>query len=368
MSRRAAIQALCKAHGIDVLFIESICDREDVIMQNIREVKLSSPDYVGWDADAAVADFMARIRFYEKGYETLSVDEMDAEISFVKLINVNEQVIVNRVRGYLQSRIVALLMNLNIGHANIYLSRHGESQLNLEGRIGGDSLLSPRGERYMRALPELIAQAQAYTPYGHADDDRERSRGADGDADADADADAVREPESLTVWTSTLRRTRQTASLLPYPKIAWRELDELSVGACDGMTYAEIEQRFPAEFAERDNDKYNYRYHGPGGESYADLVRRLEPVIMELERHRHDPNKAILIIGHQAVLRCIYGYLLSFSHDELPYIPIPLHMVMRITPKAYGCVETRFRVDIPAVNTYRARKAPNLALPTSGGG
>ena len=96
----------------------------------------------------------------------------------------------------------------------------------------------------------------------------------------------------------------------------------------------------------------NYRYHG--GESYRDLVQRLEPVILELERH-HEPNHSILIIGHQAVLRAIYAYFLNYSHDELPYIKVPLHTVVKLTPKAYGCLEERFVVDVPAVDTHHPR-------------
>lgn len=45
----------------------------------------------------------------------------------------------------------------------------------------------------------------------------------------------------LTVWTSTLRRTIQTASQLSYEKLTWKSLDELDAGVCDGMTYEEIE-------------------------------------------------------------------------------------------------------------------------------
>ena len=124
----------------------------------------------------------------------------------------------------------------------------------------------------------------------------------------------------LTVWTSTLRRTIQTAAFLRgHPQIQWKVLDEIDSGVCDGLTYEEIEERFPEEFVERDRDKYGYRYKG--GESYADLVRRLEPVSLELERH-HEPNHAILIIGHQAVLRALYAYFLDFTHDELPYLKI----------------------------------------------
>ena len=42
-------------------------------------------------------------------------------------------------------------------------------------------------------------------------------------------------------------------------------------GVCDGMTYEEIEEKFPDDFARRDQDKYHYRY--PRGE--ACLVRLL---------------------------------------------------------------------------------------------
>ena len=34
----------------------------------------------------------------------------------------------------------------------IYVSRHGESEYNVQDRIGGDSPLSPRGELYAKAL------------------------------------------------------------------------------------------------------------------------------------------------------------------------------------------------------------------------
>jgi 6-phosphofructo-2-kinase/fructose-2,6-biphosphatase 2 len=112
----------------------------------------------------------------------------------------------------------------------------------------------------------------------------------------------IPESQSLTVWTSTLKRTIQTAEYLPYPKLHWKALDEIDAGVCDGMTYEEIESRHPTDFAERDKDKYHYRYRG--GESYKDLVLRLEPIIMELERQEN-----ILIIGHQAVLRAICMHL-----------------------------------------------------------
>lgn len=43
-------------------------------------------------------------------------------------------------------------------------------------------------------------------------------------------------------------------------------------------------------------------------QSYQDLVQRLEPVIMELERQEN-----VLVICHQAVLRCLMAYFLDKS-------------------------------------------------------
>ena len=34
----------------------------------------------------------------------------------------------------------------------------------------------------------------------------------------------------------------------------------------------------------RQKDKLNYRYPGPAGESYRDVIERLRPMIVELER------------------------------------------------------------------------------------
>jgi 6-phosphofructo-2-kinase / fructose-2,6-biphosphatase 2 len=129
--------------------------------------------------------------------------------------------------------------------------------------------------------------------------------------------------QPLTVWTSTLRRTIQTAAGLPYKQLQWKALDELDAGVCDGMTYDEIEETFPEDFANRDADKFNYRYRG--GESYRDVVVRLEPVIMELERQEN-----VLVVCHQAILRCVLGYFMSLPQEELPYVDIPLHTVRTV--------------------------------------
>lgn len=312
--RRERVLKRCQESNVQVVFVESICHDPEIILNNIKEVKISSPDYVGLNPEAAAEDFKRRMAHYEKAYETIGDDD-EKSLSYVKLVNVGSLVIINLIKGWLQSRIVYYLMNLHVAPRRIFLSRHGESQFNVLGKIGGDADLSPRGRQFAQSLPSVI-------------------QGALGPDD------------KLTVWTSTLKRTIQTSEHLPYPKLQWKALDELDSGVCDGMTYEEIAEKYPDDYAERDNDKFNYRYRG--GESYRDLVLRLEPIIMELERQRN-----ILIIGHQAVLRAIYAYFLNHSQDELPYIKVPLHTVICLTPKAYGCEEERYKVAVEAVDTHR---------------
>lgn len=83
---------------------------------------------------------------------------------------------------------------------------------NVEGKLGGDADLSPRGQLYAQQLPSLVRK--------HLGD------------------------QPLTVWTSTLKRTIATAANLPYPKKTWKALEELDAGVCDGMTYEEIEVNY----------------------------------------------------------------------------------------------------------------------------
>lgn len=157
----------------------------------------------------------------------------------------------------------------------------------------------------------------------------------------------------MTIWTSTLKRTIQTArflagSRLGYDKLEWKALDELDSGVCDGLTYQEIADQYPEDFKARDDDKYNYRYRG--GESYRDVVIRLEPIIMELER-----SENIIIVTHQAVLRCIYAYYMNVPQEKSPWMEVPLHTLIKLTPRAYGTEEQRYKANIPAVSTFREK-------------
>ncbi|XP_075030401.1 6-phosphofructo-2-kinase/fructose-2,6-bisphosphatase 2 isoform X3 [Calonectris borealis] len=285
----------------------------------IAEVKVSSPDYPERNRENVMDDFLKRIECYKVTYQPLDPDAYDKDLSFIKVINVGQRFLVNRVQDYIQSKIVYYLMNIHVQPRTIYLCRHGESEYNLVGKIGGDSGLSPRGKQFAQALKKFIEEQEIV---------------------------------DLKVWTSQLKRTIQTAESLGVTYEQWKILNEIDAGVCEEMTYAEIEAKYPDEFALRDQEKYLYRY--PGGESYQDLVQRLEPVIMELERQGN-----VLVISHQAVMRCLLAYFLDKSADELPYLRCPLHTILKLTPVAYGCKVETITLNVEAVNTHRDKPSLN---------
>ncbi|XP_038871725.1 6-phosphofructo-2-kinase/fructose-2,6-bisphosphatase 4-like isoform X4 [Salvelinus namaycush] len=312
--RRETITAFAEQNGFKVFFVESVCEDPEVIAENIVQVKLGNPDYTNCNTEEAMEDFKKRIKCYENSYETLD-EVLDRHLSYIKIMDVGRRYLVNQVQDHIQSRIVYYLMNIHITPRSIYLCRHGESDLNVKGCIGGDSGLSSRGKEFAKYLHQFI-QSQ--------------------------------EISDLKVWTSQMKRTIQTAEAVSVPYEQWKALNEIDAGVCEEMMYEEIQQHYPLEFAMRDQDKYRYRY--PKGESYEDLVQRLEPVIMELERQEH-----VLVICHQAVMRCLLAYFLDKTAEELPYLKCPLHTVLKLTPVAYGCKVESIYLNVDAVNTHRER-------------
>ncbi|XP_002011270.2 6-phosphofructo-2-kinase/fructose-2,6-bisphosphatase 1 [Drosophila mojavensis] len=312
--RQLIYDIVVKQHGFRLFFVESICDDPQIIEQNILEVKVSSPDYINMNTELVVRDFLQRIEHYEERYQP--IDEVaESHLSFMKVYNAGKKVVVYNNEGHVESRIVYYLMNIHITPRTIYLTRHGESEHNLSGLIGGDSNLSPRGHQYARALASFISQQQI---------------------------------DGLRVWTSWMKRAIQTVADVKAPQERWKALNEIDAGHCEEMTYEQIKERFPEEFKARDLNKFAYRY--PRGESYEDLVARLEPVIMELERQGN-----VLVVSHQAVLRCLFAYFLDKSADELPYLYVPLHTVIKLTPVAYGCKVEHIKLPIDAVDTHRPK-------------
>jgi len=313
---------------VKLLFVESVCNDEDIITNNIWDAKVSNADYVSSeDKQAAYDDFRQRIREYERRYETMDEDNL----SFIKLIDCGKRVEINRIHGYLLGRIVQFLSNLHAHTTSIYLTRHGQSEYNSSGKIGGDSCLTVMGEAYAKRLAEYASEVIG------------REDGTD-------------KQRPVRLWTSSLQRTQLTARHIPHPKIltndgkiftqmaprVLRNLDEIYAGVCDGMTYEEIKEMYPEEYVLRQENKLGYRY--PRGESYLDVISRLDPLIQELESYR----EPVVIVGHQGVLRLIYAYFVGLDRTSASQGVIPLNTIIKLTPRTHDCIEERICLYNPA--------------------
>ncbi|CEQ39764.1 SPOSA6832_01312, partial [Sporobolomyces salmonicolor] len=330
---RIALRQKFEAQGVNVFFIENICDRDDIVEANIRSVKLSSPDYKGWNPEQAVKDYMMRIAEHAKRYETMETSGGP----FVKIYNIGERLVVNNIRGYLQSRIVFFLMNVHHKKRTIWFARSGQSDI--EHSFKADSDLSPQGIEYAEKLRDFIVSKRRELL-------EERIKSGEQAAE-----------RRLTVWTSARRRCISTArpmAELGYKIVQRQQMYELNPGDVDGLSPEQIRAKFPDEFAKAEMDPYGHRY--PRAESYHDLsVRcvwclflrdrdtewslttlngriRLEPVILELEREPAD----ILFIGHGSVIRCLMAYLQGLTPHEIPKVELRRGDIVQVTPSAYG--------------------------------
>ncbi len=322
------------------MWIEVINDDEEFLCQQYLQYSLNLPDYIGVDNEQAHRDYLKRVEILRSRYETLDDGKYSVETrwAYMKCDHAKQHFVIHDVKGYLFQKVVNFIMNLRTTRHSFYLTRHGQSEYNDLGRIGGDSGLTVHGLNYAQKLAEFVDKNIVKNEKG--------------------------EDVPARLWTSTMRRTRETAQFIQQNKLivkskhdptlgyewvqmrpkAWHHLDELFAGACDGMTYEEIEEKFPDEWELRSIDKLAYRY--PRGESYLDVIARLEPIIIEMERHQ----EPLVIIGHQGILRIIYAFYMGLSRPDAPYVSIPLNTVIELVPAAYTCKESVRSFSFVCVN------------------
>jgi 6-phosphofructo-2-kinase/fructose-2,6-biphosphatase 4 len=228
-------------HNIQTLFIESVCTDERIIEENVRSVKISSPDYAGWNSDSAVKDYLARINARIPHFE--SMDEPD--LHYIKLLNAGQRVTVNNgAFGYLSQRIVFYLLNLHIKSRQTYFARAGTT--NEEDSYKADASLSDEGRDYAKKMTETLLK--------HREEERQAyvARGGPNNPS-----------KPLTVWTSTRRRTIETSQFFIDEGFRVRQrsqMSQMNPGVCEKLSEKKIRQTYPEEVKKHQRDPYHHRY------------------------------------------------------------------------------------------------------------
>lgn len=241
-SGRRALAKEFDKRNVQTLFIESHCTDERIIEENVRSVKISSPDYISWAPADAVKDYLNRINARIPHFETME----EQDLHYVKMINAGERVIANNCAfGYLSQRIVFYLLNLHIKSRQTYFCRAGTTSD--EDNYKADAGLSAEGADYSVKMTEALL--------AHREQERRHliEHGA---------------PEStalkpLTIWTSTRRRGVETAQYLESKGYRVRQrsqMSQLNPGVCEKMSERKMREQYPQEVERHTRDPYHHRY------------------------------------------------------------------------------------------------------------
>eukprot|EP00928_Gymnodinium_smaydae_P045547 TRINITY_DN30355_c0_g1_i1.p1 TRINITY_DN30355_c0_g1~~TRINITY_DN30355_c0_g1_i1.p1 ORF type:complete len:491 (-),score=67.68 TRINITY_DN30355_c0_g1_i1:240-1712(-) len=291
-ARRRAVKDRVQQHPSDdpirVVFIESICDDEVVLEGNLRAKVRSSPDFRGMDEEAALVDMRQRTAHYERAYQSVS----DEEGSYIKAYNLSAKVTAKDIFGRLASSVLPYMMSIHIANRPIFLVA-----------------LNPRGDEFVCAeRTDVEDQDEASTP----------------------GTTARKFSNRIATWAASMMQQfiRPRSKKKPLRVLASTKPHAIEVA---NLVAAEIGVR-PKFFsglnpldrgcstveADDDNQKleFHQRYDG-GGESFADLVGRLEPCVLDMEA-AVDP---VLVIAHVFPCRVLRAYFLGLDVTKTLHEP-----------------------------------------------
>lgn len=167
----------------------------------------------------------------------------------------------------------------------LFLVRHGQTDWNLKGKIQGsyDSELNEAGIIQAEELSKKIIENNY---------------------------------EFSKIYTSRQKRAIKTAQILSRATnvgyIQINGLEEMNLGKWEGLSWAEVKERFPSEYEEwYKNRRYTKT---PNGESYQDMLER---VLMAIRNIIKENCSNVVIITHSAVIMCLQCYITTTPFNEM---------------------------------------------------
>ncbi|KAI1320768.1 6-phosphofructo-2-kinase [Xylariaceae sp. FL0255] len=322
---------------LGILFIESVCKNPELLEANMR-LKLSGPDYRDKDPVKSLADFKERVKAYESAYVPLGDYEEDHGMQYIKMIDVGKKITTFGLQGFLSSGIAHYLSSFNLSPRQIWITRHGQSVDNRQGKIGGNSELTDRGHQYSLVLYKFMTHKRKEWLIDQKNKIAQSSfPPLPGDVSPPyPEMNEELDEKNTCVWTSMLTRSIETAQHFEadedYDVKNWEMLNELNAGKFEGLTYEEIAREHTDEYTKRKMDKLQYVYPGVGGEGYLQVISRLRDMVREIERIKDH----LIIVGHRSVCRVLMAYFLDLTREDIADLDMPLGVVYAIEPKPYG--------------------------------
>eukprot|EP00300_Choanocystis_sp_HF-7_P012235 c17802_g1_i1.p1 GENE.c17802_g1_i1~~c17802_g1_i1.p1 ORF type:complete len:460 (+),score=77.66 c17802_g1_i1:505-1884(+) len=157
------------------------------------------------------------------------------------------------------------------------------------------------------------------------------------------------------ILTSTLARAQETvgsglASIGPV--VQWSQLNPLDKGMMTGMSPEEIQAKFPDWYEEWCREPLDTRF--PGGESYSDIMRKLEGVVLELEQ----TTIPAVVVSHVSVLQVLLAYFNQVSVRDACDLSVPMHTVIQLLPRPDGTWHVKNYPLFELLDSQESPKSP----------
>ncbi len=193
------------------------------------------------DPDDAAKLYLKRIDMKIPHFETMK----EENLNWIKMINAGERLEYNnRSFGYLAHRIVFYLMNLHIKSRRTFFARAGTSDKT--DYYQADAPLGEEGKAYAVKMADTLIEH------------REAER-----AVLIAQGGSTAPLKPLTIWTSTRKRTVETADVFHEKGFTVRQrsqMSQLNPGVCEKLSEAAIRRLYPEEVEKHQSDPYHHRY------------------------------------------------------------------------------------------------------------
>jgi probable phosphoglycerate mutase len=141
-----------------------------------------------------------------------------------------------------------------------------------------------------------------------------------------------------------LLRTRQTAEIvrttLGLDAAAYRQderLKELNFGKWEGLTWPQIRETDPANFALRQADPWGFPM--PGGESYREVAERVRDCLASIRRDT-------VIVSHGGICRTVLALAAGFAAEQTPMLRVPQNQILILRDGRFAWVQSTTEMGI----------------------
>ena len=302
-------------------------------------------------------------------YETIRNDS----ISYIKIFDLSTKLMVNHIYGRTAKDLVPALMAWHIGSRPIFLLRPGRTvsdhseHSNDVSNTSLDAVMGPSGYRRWNSsasisskrrrgdalCPEGLAFRKSLWDFLHKEvkefilkrrsvaDNKNTGTSISGlveepkyKGDKEEELDEMLESGSLPfrILTSTMPRAVETVSFeeRDVPCSQMSNLNPIDKGDFAGMELEDIKAEDPYFYQQLRAEPFRTRF--PGGESYHDLVRRLNTMVIDMEQQ----VVPVVVVSHVSILQCLMAYFRNTPVQNCMAAEVPMHTVIKFEPARGG--------------------------------